>query len=235
MTRAGSFQYAGKELDVFAHARRWKAYWASRIRTWIAGDVLEVGAGLGENTAVLQSTAVRSWHCLEPDPGLGARLAATVAPLGNCSIGIGTIASVRGRQFDSIVYIDVLEHIEADRDELAAAAELLRPDGRIVVLSPAFQCLFSEFDAAIGHFRRYNRRSLSACSPAGCRVEAVFYLDCAGLAASLANRLLLRQDNPTLRQIEFWDRVIVPVSRLVDPVIRYTAGKTIVGVWQRTV
>ena len=226
-----TFQYVGQELDVFAHARRWKKYWASRIRPWITGDVLEVGAGIGQNTAVLQNTGVRSWLCLEPDPQLCERLAATVAPLRTCSIGLGTIESVRGRKFDCILYIDVLEHIEADRDELARAAQLLGANGHIIVLSPAHQSLFSAFDAAIGHFRRYNRESLRACSPPGCRLESMFYLDSVGMVASFANRLLLRQDNPTLSQIQFWDRSIIPVSRILDPIFRYTLGKTIVGVW----
>jgi len=230
---AATFHYVGQELDVFAHARRWKAYWASRIQPWINGDVLEVGAGLGENTALLQNPQVRSWHCLEPDQQLGSRLAATVAPLGTCSVGIGTIDSVRGRLFDSILYIDVLEHIEADRDELARAAELLRPDGHIIVLSPAHQSLFSEFDAAIGHFRRYNRQSLKACSPPGLKIEAMFYLDCVGMAASLANRFLLRQSTPTVRQIQNWDHFIIPTSRIFDPLLRYSLGKTIVGVMRK--
>lgn len=234
MTAEGDFRYVGQELDVFAHAHRWKAYWASQIRPWIRGDVLEVGAGLGHNTAVLQNAAVRSWHCLEPDPELAARLARNVARLGTCSVGIGTTESVRGRQFDSLLYIDVLEHIEGDREELARASELLRPNGHIVVLSPAHQSLFSDFDAAIGHFRRYNRDSLKLCSPPGCRLETTFYLDCAGMGASFANRLILRRSNPTVRQIEFWDRYIVPVSKILDPILRYSAGKTIVGVWTRT-
>jgi len=46
---------------------------ASRIRPWIRGDVLEVGAGLGANTAFLQNSDVCSWHCVEPDPGLAGR------------------------------------------------------------------------------------------------------------------------------------------------------------------
>jgi SAM-dependent methyltransferase len=233
LTAEGTITYVGQELDLFAHARRWKAYWASRVRPFIRGDVLEVGAGLGQNTALLQNANVRSWRCLEPDPQLAVRLAAIVAPLGICPIAIGTTASIRGELFDSILYIDVLEHIEQDRDELAKAAELLRPGGHVLVLSPAHQSLFSDFDAAIGHFRRYNRRSLEACSPPGCRLETTFYLDCAGMGASLANCLLLRQDNPTLGQIRFWDRLIVPVSRLLDPVFGYRLGKTIVGVWTK--
>ena len=59
------------------------------------------------------------------------------------------------------------------------------------------------------------------------------YLDSVGFFASLANRLLLKQQNPTLKQILFWDRVLVPCSRLVDPLFLFRAGKSVVGVWEK--
>ncbi len=233
MTDTDTCRYQGQELDVFAHARRWKRYWASHINRWVRGHVLEIGAGLGVNTALLQNRNVRTWRCLEPDPQLVIKLAEAVTHLPLCSVSRGTIASVSERRFDSVLYIDVLEHIEADREELAAAANLLCPGGHVIVLAPAHQFLFSEFDAAIGHCRRYNKTSLRACSPPNCRLETMFYLDSAGVFVSLANRLILRQSTPTLKQIKTWDNYVVPVSRLLDPLLGYAVGKTIVGVWTR--
>ncbi len=176
---------------------------------------------------------MRSWLCLEPDPNLAKAARTALAQLPACSVTVGTIASVASSRFDAILYIDVLEHIQADREELAGAAQLLREGGHIVVLSPAHQFLFSEFDASIGHYRRYNRESLRACSPAGCKLEAMFYLDCVGMLASLANRALLRQSQPTASQIGLWDNYIVPLSRVIDPVLGYRLGKSICAVWTR--
>jgi hypothetical protein len=59
------------------------------------------------------------------------------------------------------------------------------------------------------------------------------YLDAVGLLASLANRLVLRSALPTASQIRAWDRFMVPMSRIVDPLLGYLAGKTVVAVWQR--
>ena len=228
---ADTCTYGGRELDVFVHAIRWKAYWASRIQPWIKGEVLEVGAGIGANTALLYHSGVRSWLCLEPDPQLSERLSRTVAELPTCRVITGTIASVPQNRFDCILYIDVLEHIEADGDELAAAANLLQPGGHLIVLSPAHQFLYSKFDAAIGHYRRYNKASLRQRSPANCQLEAIFYLDCVGMFASLANRIVLRQSLPTLAQIKTWDDYIIPVSRVLDPLLGYALGKTIVSIF----
>jgi SAM-dependent methyltransferase len=225
--------YQGQELSLFAEAINWKQYWSSSIRGWISGDVLEVGAGIGTNTHLLQTPAVRSWHCLEPDASLCKQLRVSVADIRACSVECGTIGSLSHERYDTILYIDVLEHIEADHAELALAASLLRPGGRLIVLSPAHQFLFSRFDEAIGHYRRYNRRSLLACSPTGCRVEAMFYLDSLGVSLSFANRLLLRQSTPTARQLQVWDRSVVPASRKLDWLLQRRVGKSIVGVWTR--
>jgi hypothetical protein len=135
--------------------------------------------------------------------------------------------------FDSIVYIDVLEHIEDDKSELAQAFHLLRPGGRLIVLAPALQALYSPFDKAIGHYRRYARKSLRSCTPPSSRLEKLAYLDCVGLIASGANRLILKQSSPSLRQILFWDKYMIPVSRILDPLIGHRLGKSILAVWVR--
>jgi SAM-dependent methyltransferase len=231
---AGTLKYVGNELDVFAHAVNWKRYWAARLRPYISGHVLEVGAGLGANTRHLWNSTVTSIHCLEPDADLAERLRAAVAGLPGVSVTVGTIESLTEQRFDTIAYIDVLEHIHGDKAELARAAALLRPCGRLVVLSPAHQRLFSPFDEAIGHYRRYARRSLLAIGPEGCRLEAMCYLDSAGLLTSAANRIALRQRLPTLAQIQFWDTYIIPVSRTLDPLLRYRLGKSILAVWAKS-
>jgi hypothetical protein len=136
-------------------------------------------------------------------------------------------------RFDAILYIDVLEHIEDDRAELVRAAQRLNPGGSVIVLSPAHQFLFTPFDAAIGHFRRYSRRSLAAVGPVALRTRKLVYLDAAGMLASAGNRLLLRSAMPTEAQILTWDRLLVPVSRVIDPLFGYRVGKSVLGVWQR--
>jgi SAM-dependent methyltransferase len=123
----------------------------------------------------------------------------------------GTLESLEASQFDTIIYIDVLEHIENDRKELEAAAALLRAGGRLIVLSPAHQRLFTPFDAAIGHFRRYSRPMLRSISPSSLRLEQVWYLDSVGLLLSAANLLFLRQSMPTKAQLALWGQCVIPL------------------------
>ena len=87
--------------------------------------------------------------------------------------------------------------------------------------------------AAIGHVRRYDRRSLRRAVPSTLAVERIVYLDSVGMLASLGNRLLLRAALPTRGQIAFWDRWMVPLSRRLDPLLGRRFGKTIVAVLRR--
>jgi SAM-dependent methyltransferase len=233
-----SFSYVGSELDVFAKATNWKGYWAGVLEPYIGSDVLDVGAGKGATAHLLCGKRNRRWVALEPDAGLANSIMEDVASgklPKNCEVRVGTLdALAPDEKFDTILYMDVLEHIESDRDELAKAARHLKPEGYIVVLSPAHQWLFTPFDAAIGHFRRYNARTLSAATPELLDLIRVFYLDSVGMLASLANRLLLNSAHPSLAQIQLWDNWMVPVSRVVDPLIGNRVGKSIVGIFQLT-
>jgi SAM-dependent methyltransferase len=229
--------YEGAELDLFLGARRWKTYWSGKIRPHIGRTVLEVGAGFGSNTPLLYSPSCQQWVCLEPDAALVARIPDQLAEYpwsAKIETRVGVLNDLPADgSFDTLLYIDVLEHIEKDADEMQAALGRLRPGGKIIVLSPAHPWLFTEFDREIGHYRRYTKSSLRAVTPQGARLTELYYLDAVGLLASTANKLLLHQSLPTAGQIQFWDRWLVTNSLWVDPILGFSLGKTVVGVWTK--
>src|SRR5262245_2328823 len=174
-----AFAYVGNELDVFAHAVNWKRYFGRLLAPYVKGDVLEVGAGIGGTTRVLCTPRADRWVCLEPDPELADRLQTTASerpfaiPI---EVEIGTVdALAEDRLYDCVLCIDVLEHSEADRAELQAAAEHLNPGGALIVLCPAHPMLYTEFDRAIGHYRRYTKSMFRAIEPKSLRRERLFY------------------------------------------------------------
>ncbi|MFC6773530.1 class I SAM-dependent methyltransferase [Methylobacterium gregans] len=140
--------YVGTELDLFAAARSWKAYWSGAIAPFLRGRVLDVGAGLGATAEVLACRpGVTHWTCLEPDRRFAAAIGAKVAD-GTLPAHVrachGTLASCGAAEaYDAILYIDVLEHIREDREELARATAALAPGGALVVLAPAHPRLYS--------------------------------------------------------------------------------------------
>ena len=223
--------YIGSELELFSHAKRWKQYWASKVRPLIKGSVLEVGAGIGSNTKLLH-TQDNLWHQLEPDTNFYQKLKRDIQHSKHCEAFHGVLKNHVKSNYQTIIYIDVLEHIEHDREELNIAAGKLKIGGKVIVLSPAHQSLMSNFDRNIGHFRRYNKKMLRDICPSNMTVERQYYLDSVGLLASFAARFV-KSGNPTFKQILLWDRLMVPVSRFIDPLLFFLLGKTIITVYEK--
>lgn len=211
-------------------------YYGAKLKPYLKGRVLEVGAGIGGTTLSLCDGSQTDWLCVEPD----AALAVSITKLINahqlpacCRLHVGVLADIpTTEKFDAILYIDVIEHIKDDRAELARAYEHLAPGGAILIIVPAPQWLFSPFDAAIGHFRRYSRPMLRRVLPKG-KVVRVSYLDSVGLLASAANKLFLKQSQPNLKQIKFWDSFMVPISILTDKLVGHHLGKSVLGILQK--
>lgn len=231
-----NFKYAGSELELFSNAVNWKNYWSKELKSYLGLNILEVGAGIGATARIFRNIQCERWVALEPDESLAAqaRFAAAAGEYQkNLKIQVGTTKDLDSHQlFDTILYIDVLEHIADHKEELTRAAKHLLPEGRIIVLSPAHQWLFTPFDRAVGHVRRYNRASLLSAKPDHLSVERIFYLDSVGMMASLGNRLILRSSMPSLSQIKIWDDWMIPASVVMDKLFCNTIGKSIVGVFR---
>ena len=227
--------YIGQELTLFAHATNWKRYYASKIRPYFGKRIVEVGAGIGATTLVLCDGSQEEWMCLEPDPALRSEIDRLIAEgklPACCRTQAGFVSNLPfERTIDTFIYIDVLEHIEDDRAEMREAASRLSTGGRLIALAPAFNFLYSPFDKSIGHYRRYNRKMFRALAPPGCRLEKLMYLDSVGAGTSLFNKLVLLQSVPTVKQIIFWDRHLLPVAKWVDTLIGYSFGRSLVGIW----
>jgi SAM-dependent methyltransferase len=233
------FTYVGSELDTFSLARNWKHYWSLVLAPYVSGTVLEVGAGIGANIPYLINGRVTRLVGLEPDRDLARRVEhdrhpAPNSPSPSIEIRHGGLSDLPlDERYDTIVYIDVLEHIARDGEEVRAAAARLRSGGHLVVLAPAFQALFSEFDRAVGHCRRYTATTLKALTPETLEVTNTRYLDSLGACLSAANRLVLRRSMPTTANILFWDRYVVPASRVFDHALGRFVGRSVVCIWKK--
>lgn len=231
-----NFEYSGNELELFRKALNWKKYYASLISPYVKGDVLEVGAGIGSSTVFLNNGKQASWLCLEPDRDAVEKINSRIKSGEidqSCKCISGNINNLKQEErFDSILYIDVLEHIEDDGSEMNSAVSHLKPEGTIIILVPAHEWLFSDFDSKIGHFRRYNKTTLCSILPKTLKKIWLGYLDSLSVFLSWGNKLILRQNMPTEKQISFWDNNILPLSKTTDRIIRFSFGKSLLGIWK---
>lgn len=231
------FSYQGNELDIFKNATNWKSYWIDSIKDYIYGDVLEVGAGIGINTRIINDniSSINKYVAIEPDLKLYNESKKIILNKNNGVTQLNCYLNDLDKEikFDTILYIDVIEHIEQDYNELKNSLTYLKKNGHLVVLVPAFNSAYSEFDQKIGHFRRYTKKTLSKIVSEKLVNEKLIYLDSIGLTMSYFNKHFLKQDEPKLSQILFWDKVIIPISKIVDMIIRYWFGKSLIGVWKK--
>jgi ubiquinone/menaquinone biosynthesis C-methylase UbiE len=201
-----SFKYSGSELELFAKAINWKCYWSERIKPYLGLAVVEVGAGIGSNTEILAGENNVRWYCLEPEEKMYKILSSRVNKnntTGHATPIYGYLENLNFREsIDTILYIDVLEHISDDQRELEIASKVLKAGGTIIIVSPAHNYLYTKFDKKIGHFRRYNKKMINKIIPSDCEMIRFEYLDSVGFYASLANKILLSTDDPSYIQIK---------------------------------
>ena len=219
---------------------------ATNYRDWIfdlarphllgAERILEVGAGSGTFTGLLAQVAPTL--SLEPGPSGFAALSARFSGRSDVEIvKAGTDDLVRvseGRRFDAAFLSNVLEHIEDDVAALDLIREALRPGGRVIVFSPAFDILYSRFDATVGHHHRYRREVLSArMRRAGLDVVEAKYVNSVGFLTWLVYVRALGRSPADVRAVRAFDRFVVPVLRAVEARLTPPFGQSVLVVGER--
>jgi 2-polyprenyl-3-methyl-5-hydroxy-6-metoxy-1,4-benzoquinol methylase len=191
-----------------------------------AGDrVLEFGAGIGTLAKIWTNEKGIKPICLEIDPSLQAILQERGFTCHGC------LGEIEG-QFDLIYSSNVLEHIEDDQKALEQLYQKLKPGGILTLYLPAFQCLYSNFDAAIGHYRRYEKAELmTKIKNAYFIIQRCEYADSIGFFAWMTTKnkkygQVTKQNNDG--QLKFYDRFILPVSTILDMLgMKYIFGKNL--------
>lgn len=139
----------------------WYNRWTlKKFAKYLKGDILEVGCGIGNFTNAL--TRYGRVFAIDIDKNYLNKIKLS---LNNGQVGVGDIERgeyfFTSQTFDSIVCLNVLEHIENDNRALNNLFKLLKPDGILILLVPAHPFLYGAIDKSIGHFRRYIKKKLS--------------------------------------------------------------------------
>lgn len=223
-------------LERMATAPAFNQWMYHRLRRWIGQRVLEVGSGIGNMSQFFADrervvlTDTEPWYREQLRTRFGHRPNVTVAEL----VLPDGAQALGGETFDTIVCLNVLEHIEDDRGSLAAMRRLLAPGGRLVLLVPAIPFLYGSLDRALGHYRRYTPWLLrERYREAGLVVQHLEYFNLAGMPGWwFTGRVLKRQLIPA-GALGLYDR-LVPLFRL-ERLLPWRLGQSLIAIGQRAV
>jgi glycosyltransferase involved in cell wall biosynthesis len=196
-------------LHTLSGAHHFNAWMAETIRPWIGNRVLEIGAGMGNLTRRLlprmeyTATDIDPFYLTYLANTLGSSRRVRVARV-NAEVA-EDIAALGGR-FDTVVCLNVLEHLQNDVQSLRNIHAALEPDGRACILVPQHPSLFGSLDRAVGHHRRYTREDLrQKLAAAGFTVEALFAFNRISRPAWWWNGKVLKREQLGRLQLKLFD------------------------------
>ncbi len=230
---SGAFSNAtGRDLEQGgADQPRYRRFQLDLISPYCGRTVLEVGAGLGEFAQGF--TGLDRLVVTDADPGAVELLAARFADRPEVEarqLALGGEVAL-DKPVDSVIAINVLEHIEDDAEALRSLAKLVVPGGTIVLWVPGYQQLYGEFDRRVGHVRRYTPSTVSdAVLRAGLQVEVAKPVNLLGGIAWWAAVRRGGSTSPNPKLVALYDRFVVPTTRAIESRVRVPFGQTVLCV-----
>lgn len=224
--------YEGRDLEVLGDMENYYAWIMETFAPYVTGRAIEYGAGTGNFSQHFIALA-DSVTLVEPSGSLSGGLRARFSHIPNVSVADESLETHINKtatgSFDTVLMVNVLEHIEDDREALANLFRILRPGGHLLVFVPALQGLMSKLDIVHGHFRRYHKPDLARkVGDVGGEVRHCRYFDFAGIIPWLLLNKLMGSTafNPTLVRIH--DRAVVPLSRTFERLVPVPMGKNLI-------
>lgn len=233
--------YPGKDLEAMSFAVKYHRWLLDELRPYFGKNIVEVGAGKGSFSEMLLDTEPDSLSLVEPSEMFFDLERNISSGMNGTRVGFYHSIFERARSEiisqakpDTIIYVNVLEHIEDDARELDLIHESLADGGRCLIFVPAMRALFSDFDRDLGHFRRYRKAELETkVRDAGFRILKSKFFDLAGVAPWFVKYRILRSRTLGGGAVSLYDNLVVPIMRRVESVIAPPIGKNILLVAEK--
>ena len=219
-------------LEDLVEAGNYRRWLVDLTAPHLGDDPLEVGGGLGHYAhdwaEALAARGLTRFTTSEADPARLAALRERFARHPVVRVRELAVPIAETARHSAVVACNVLEHVPDDVGALRAFAGLCRPGGAVVLVVPAFPSAMSRFDLAIGHQRRYRRRTLrAAAEAAGLRVEVLHHVNLPGLLAWYVAVKLLRGRPRAGLLLTVYDRGVVPWLRRVEARVHPPFGQSL--------
>jgi SAM-dependent methyltransferase len=217
-------------LENLGAADRFNRWVLSRFERHLGEDVLEVGCGLGNFTVLMAARGHRVTG-IDIDPAYVETARKRLAGFAGVYVACGdATAADWSERFDTVVALDVVEHIEDDCAFLARLARVLKPGGKLVVKVPAAPSLMSTLDRVVGHHRRYDKRSLNETfRAAGLAPLSLSHFNVAGTLGWWLNGKVLKRATPPGEQVKAFE-TLVPLFRAAESIVPPPFGLSLIGI-----
>lgn len=220
-----------KTLEIMNKAPWYNKWLFDFMKPFLRGRILEVGAGIGNFTSYLKSSGEVT--AIDIDRGYVAKL----KRIGGIKSGLGDIEKgtyfFKRKKFDSIVCLNVLEHIEKDNIALRNMYNLLNHNGRLILLVPAHQWAYGTLDVNLGHFRRYNKKILALkAKKAGFKVKSINYLNWFGIIGWFVNARVLGRGIIPQSQLSFFDK-IARIFLIIEKMVHMPFGLSVLVIGEK--
>jgi SAM-dependent methyltransferase len=235
LSATGPDLFAPTFSSAIADARKYMDWIVTTMRPYLGSNLLEVGVGHGSYCEYFKEIA--AYRGIDIDP---QNVASSRAKYPGATFEIGDVCSDQFNStfvpgsVDTIVCCNVIEHIEDDSRAVVNMANALSRGGHLFILVPALQMLYGELDRLAGHCRRYDKpQMLKACSSAPVEILELRYFNPIGGLAWWLNRYVSHKsldDAAVNAQIRIFDKYVLPVSRLIDPLTRSFFGQSLICV-----
>jgi ubiquinone/menaquinone biosynthesis C-methylase UbiE len=219
-------------LVALAECQNHREWFASFAKPYLGEHPIEIGSGLGDY-ALEWIPSVEKYTATEADPALFTELQKHMAQYPNVTVRQLLLPTEERGDHSCLVSYNVLEHIDDHVGALRSMARLVRPEGYIVLVCPAFPFAMSPVDVATGHVRRYTKRTMrKALTDAGLEVVQVRYANSIGLVCYYGFTSVLKKQPSTGGTMSFYDRLVVPVVRFLERLVgdRPPFGQSVVAV-----
>src|SRR5271165_4064474 len=225
-----------RTLEALSGASAYNDWIFSVFAEFIGNRALEIGSGTGNLTRRLLEKA-KEVIAIDIDAEYLRVLSRTVRVPEGHALAVrhqNFLEDVTGLAgFDGVVLMNVLEHIAEPDEALRRIYEALMPGGRVIVLVPAFNFLFSRFDELIGHHRRYTLRALATeLTSAGFSIKKNVYFNFFGMAGWWWRFCVLKKEYLTTRSVWFFE-ALTPLLRAVESAVRLPVGLSVIAVGEK--
>ena len=216
-------QYNGWELNFFDNAKNFRNYQWNLIKDKIKKKILEVGPG---NCVFLDRYCKISKEIFlfEPSENFRIKLSSKIENFKEVKL----IKEYDNSTYDTIIYLDVVEHIEDDQNEILSAYNRLNKDGYLIINVPAFQFLYTDYDKKIGHYRRYSKSSFKRLlQNLNINNFNMSYFDSIGFCLIFFSKYLAVSNKVNLQGgVKFWN-FLIPISKILDILLSPLIGKSL--------